>query len=156
LDCLARRSTRRCLAPRHARPCSRAPRGRHARWGERGARVHPPGLRYLRCLAEPGPARRHARAVRGGATIMALTELFSLEGKAAIVTGGGRGIGRTIAEAYLESGARVLITGRRTEFLDPTLTEFTQRGLPCRAVQADVTAPEAVERVVAEALEAFG
>src|SRR6266852_3746567 len=33
-------------------------------------------------LAESGPARRHARAVRGGATIMALADLFSLEGKA--------------------------------------------------------------------------
>lgn len=87
---------------------------------------------------------------------MVLADLFSLEGKAAIVTGGGRGIGRTIAEAYLEAGARVLITGRRAEFLDPTVAEFTERGFDCRAVVADVTAPEAADRVVAGAIEAFG
>lgn len=44
-------------------------------------------------------------------------EIFSLEGKLALVTGGGTGIGLGIAKAFIEAGARVVITGRREDIL---------------------------------------
>lgn len=87
---------------------------------------------------------------------MGVLEMFRLDGRAALVTGGGRGIGKAIAEAYAEAGARVFITGRRDEFLAPTAAELTGRGFECRSLVADVTKPEDVERAVAAALEAYG
>jgi len=44
-------------------------------------------------------------------------DLFSLEGKSALITGGGTGIGLAISHAFVEAGARVIITGRREELL---------------------------------------
>jgi NAD(P)-dependent dehydrogenase (short-subunit alcohol dehydrogenase family) len=87
---------------------------------------------------------------------MGVQDLFSLDGKVALVTGGGRGIGQTIAAAYLEAGARVVITGRRPEYLDGAVAEFKQRGLECLAVVADVTQPAGVAHSVAEALDRYG
>ncbi len=83
-------------------------------------------------------------------------DLFRLDGKVALVTGGGRGIGKTIAEAYLESGARVVISGRRDEYLTPTVEEFAGRGFEVTPVVADVSRPEDVERTVRTALAAYG
>ncbi len=85
-----------------------------------------------------------------------IQDLFSLEGKVALITGGGRGIGKAIAEAYGEAGAKVMITGRREEFLAPTLAELQQRGFDCRSVVSDVSKPEEVERLVQATLDAFG
>jgi gluconate 5-dehydrogenase len=87
---------------------------------------------------------------------MALGDLFDLRGQVALVTGGGRGIGKTIAEALAESGARVAITGRRSEYLDPTTAEFQGRGFDVLSVVADVTKSEDVERAVTTTLERFG
>jgi NAD(P)-dependent dehydrogenase (short-subunit alcohol dehydrogenase family) len=87
---------------------------------------------------------------------MTVQDLFSLEGKVALVTGGGRGIGHTIAAAYLEAGAHVVITGRRTEYLDAAVAAFKDRGLECLAVVADVTQPAGVAHSVAQALDRYG
>ena len=87
---------------------------------------------------------------------MHASDLFDIAGRVAVVTGGGRGIGKTIAEAYLESGAQVVITGRRAEFLDAALAEFTARGLACTSVVADISSEEGVERTVWEALDRHG
>jgi gluconate 5-dehydrogenase len=87
---------------------------------------------------------------------MNLQELFSLRGRVALVTGGGRGIGKTIAEAYGEAGAKVVITGRRDEYLAPTVAELTQRGDDIRAIVADVSKPEDAARSVQGTLEAYG
>ena len=87
---------------------------------------------------------------------MAIDDLFRLDGNVALVTGGGRGIGKTIAEAYLESGARVVITGRRVEYLDATVSEFQERGFDCTAIVADVSTLEGVEESVARALQRHG
>ncbi len=85
-----------------------------------------------------------------------IQDLFRLDGKVALVTGGGRGIGKTIAETYGEAGANVMITGRREEYLAPTQAALQQRGFDCRSVVSDVSQPEAVERVVQATLDAFG
>ncbi|HEX6816823.1 MAG TPA: glucose 1-dehydrogenase [Ktedonobacterales bacterium] len=87
---------------------------------------------------------------------MSIQELFSLQGKTALVTGGGRGIGKTITAAYCEASARVMICGRREEYLAPTVAELTQRGFDVRSLVADLSKPEDVQRTVSAALDAFG
>ena len=78
-----------------------------------------------------------------------------LNGKVAVVTGGGRGIGRAIVEAYLEEGARITLTAARekAEIEDVVREAGPERAL---ALIADVTNPEECERVVAETVEHFG
>ncbi len=78
-----------------------------------------------------------------------------LDGKIAIVTGAGRGIGRAIAEAYLQEGASVTVTAAREQ---AELDQLTQQGwsehlLP---LLADVTDPQACEQVVDQTIQRFG
>jgi NAD(P)-dependent dehydrogenase (short-subunit alcohol dehydrogenase family) len=71
--------------------------------------------------------------------------------RVAIVTGGGTGIGRATAEVLRESGAQVLVVGRRRDPL-----EETARATGAEAFPADVASAGAAERVVAAAVERFG
>jgi NAD(P)-dependent dehydrogenase (short-subunit alcohol dehydrogenase family) len=87
---------------------------------------------------------------------MSIQEMFDLSGKVALVTGGGRGIGKTIADVYGEAGAKLVITGRRDEWLTPTQEEFEAKGYQCLKVVADVSKPEDIERTVQAALDKFG
>lgn len=78
-----------------------------------------------------------------------------LDGKIAIVTGAGRGIGRAIAEAYLQEGASVTITAAHEQ---AELDYLTQQGWSERllALLVDVTDPQACEQVVAQTIQRFG
>jgi gluconate 5-dehydrogenase len=87
---------------------------------------------------------------------MHLKDLFDLEGKVAIVTGGGRGIGFEIAEGLVEAGARVALTGRRREWLDAAEKQFRERGGEALTVVADVAAPQGVAETVRATVERFG
>lgn len=87
---------------------------------------------------------------------MNVKEMFDLSGKVALVTGGGRGIGKTIAEAYLEAGAKVVICGRREQWLTPTVEEFKQQGYDCISLVSNVSDPQDVERTVNTTLEKYG
>jgi gluconate 5-dehydrogenase len=82
--------------------------------------------------------------------------LFDLTGQVALVTGGGRGIGKVAAEALGHAGARIVITGRRDEFLAPTVEALTGQGITSAKVVADVTQPDDITRAVDAALSAFG
>lgn len=62
--------------------------------------------------------------------------IFSLEGKRALVTGGGAGIGRAITESLIEQGARVVISGRREDALAQAVKEL---GTQCSYVVGDVS-----------------
>jgi 3-oxoacyl-[acyl-carrier protein] reductase len=79
-----------------------------------------------------------------------------LEGKVAIVTGGGTGIGRGIALALAAEGAQVVVCGRRLDRLEATVAEIQKAGGRARAVQADVAEGKDVERLVDVALQAYG
>ena len=87
---------------------------------------------------------------------MNIKEMFDLTGKVALVTGGGRGIGKTIADVYGEAGAKLVLTGRRAEWLDPTAAEFKAKGYDCLTVVADVSKAADVERSVTTALDKYG
>jgi len=67
-----------------------------------------------------------------------MTELFSIQGKVALVTGGGSGIGWMIAEGYVRAGARVYIASRKKEELEARIAELRGVG-DCTAIVADLS-----------------
>lgn len=83
-------------------------------------------------------------------------QLFDLTGRAAIVTGGSRGLGQEIAEGLAEAGAAVMLCARREEWLTPTLEEFRGRGFRAEGRVCDVSNPEQVQAVVDATMAAFG
>ena len=78
------------------------------------------------------------------------TDLFSIAGKTALVTGGSRGIGLMIARGYVEAGARVYISSRKADVLDEVAAELSKAG-ECHAIAADLST-EAECRRLAEAI----
>ncbi len=76
-----------------------------------------------------------------------------LAGKVAVITGGGTGIGRATAEAFVAEGASVLIVGRREEPIQELAGKY-DRGLTY--LQADVTQPGMAKSIVKHAVEMFG
>lgn len=87
---------------------------------------------------------------------MSVLDLFRLDGKTAIVTGGGRGLGAQIAEAYAEAGANVVICSRNLEACEEMSRKLNERGTESLGFQCDVTDPEQVRAVVEGTLEHFG
>jgi NAD(P)-dependent dehydrogenase (short-subunit alcohol dehydrogenase family) len=80
-----------------------------------------------------------------------------LAGKAIIVTGGSRGLGRGIARALGESGARLAVVGRDAAAAQAAVAEATQaHGVEAMAIAADVASAEDCRRIVAEAEARFG
>jgi NAD(P)-dependent dehydrogenase (short-subunit alcohol dehydrogenase family) len=68
-----------------------------------------------------------------------MKNLFSLEGRTALVTGGSRGIGRMIAAGFLEYGAKVYISARKAEACDATAQELSAEGKTCISLPCDVS-----------------
>jgi NAD(P)-dependent dehydrogenase (short-subunit alcohol dehydrogenase family) len=79
-------------------------------------------------------------------------DLFSVEGKVVLVTGGSRGIGHMIARGFVENGARVYITARKAEACREAAAELAKHG-HCVAIPADVSS-EAEARRLAETFAA--
>jgi NAD(P)-dependent dehydrogenase (short-subunit alcohol dehydrogenase family) len=82
---------------------------------------------------------------------LAISELFSVAGKVAIVTGGSRGIGRMIAEGFVENGIKTYITARKAEACLATAEELgkAKKG-ECIALPADLSTKQGREAFVAE------
>lgn len=83
-------------------------------------------------------------------------DLFRLSGKTALVTGGGRGLGRYMSEALADAGANLVLCSRKKEALEEVQEEVRGRGGKAISVAGDVTNPEDVENILQEAEEAFG
>ena len=82
---------------------------------------------------------------------------LGIKGRAAIVTGGSRGIGRETARQFLEEGVRVMICGRNAETLERTRAELAQAtGGEIYATVADMTKEHDIDRLVNAAKERFG
>ena len=79
-----------------------------------------------------------------------------LKGKAAIVTGGGRGIGRAIALGLAKEGADVLVFSRTLSEVEVTAADICSLGRRGIALQADVTSPDDISRVVDRAIKELG
>ena len=78
------------------------------------------------------------------------------KGKAAIITGGGSGIGRTTALAFLADGYQVALAGRRLPALEETITIAGDNSSNAIAIPTDVTIPEQVSNLFSKARETFG
>ncbi|OFW57948.1 MAG: hypothetical protein A2133_07625 [Actinobacteria bacterium RBG_16_64_13] len=83
-------------------------------------------------------------------------DIFDLTGKAAVVTGGGSGLGRVICEALARYGANVVCVGRSADKLQDTLASISGRGHRNLALTADVTEPGDIEAMVRKITDEFG
>lgn len=81
---------------------------------------------------------------------------YSVEGKVAIVTGGGRGIGKSIALTLAEAGADVTVAARTVKQIEGIADEVRQLGRKALAVPTDVTKADEVKRVVEQTVSQFG
>jgi NAD(P)-dependent dehydrogenase (short-subunit alcohol dehydrogenase family) len=81
---------------------------------------------------------------------------FDLEGRVAVVTGGGQGIGEGIAKAYAQAGAAVVVAARHADRVARVAEEITAAGGRALAVPTDVTDRAAVTALADAAVDAFG
>lgn len=79
-----------------------------------------------------------------------------LAGQVALITGGGRGIGRAIAIAYAEAGASVCVTARTSSEIDQVVSEIKQAGGQAFAVTCDVSDRSSVEAMLERTISEFG
>ena len=84
-----------------------------------------------------------------------MDDLFSLEGKTALVTGGGRGIGRMIADGFMRAGATTIISSRNAEVCDEAAAELSKFGR-CIAIPADLARHDECVRLAGAAHAAVG
>jgi len=87
---------------------------------------------------------------------MGIMERMRLDGKKALVTGGARGIGKSIATALTEAGAEVAIVDINIETAEATANELFKKGKKVIAIDADVTDPVQVDRMLIKIVKEFG
>jgi NAD(P)-dependent dehydrogenase (short-subunit alcohol dehydrogenase family) len=87
---------------------------------------------------------------------MMTSQLFSLEGKVAVVTGGTSGIGRALSLGLADAGADVIATARRQQQVEDTASEIEARGRKTLRQSSDVVDRASLEKLLAAALDRFG
>jgi NAD(P)-dependent dehydrogenase (short-subunit alcohol dehydrogenase family) len=87
---------------------------------------------------------------------VSVRELFDLAGKVAIVTGGGSGIGRQMAEGLAEAGANLVLCARKAERCEQAAAELERLGVRALGLGCDVRDPEQVQAVVGRAVHELG
>ena len=85
-----------------------------------------------------------------------VTESLDLTGRVAIVTGGSRGIGRSIALGFAQHGASVVITSRDQSNCEETVSEITKIGGTAVPIAAHMGKLSQVENLVLQTVEAYG
>ncbi len=78
---------------------------------------------------------------------------YNLEGHVALITGGGSGIGRAIAKAFLDNGALVVLVGRREEALKETVIDYSPESY--LILSGDISKPETARYIVEKSLSHF-
>jgi NAD(P)-dependent dehydrogenase (short-subunit alcohol dehydrogenase family) len=79
-----------------------------------------------------------------------------LHNKVAIITGGGKGIGRAISSAFASEGASVVMAARTRSTLEEAAEAIRAQGGNAQAIQTDITDERQIERMVAETIQAYG
>src|SRR3954451_7192060 len=85
-----------------------------------------------------------------------MTDQFSVNGKVAIVTGGGRGIGPALSLGLAAAGASVVVASRSLDVCEATVTEIEKAGGRATALAADISIAEDRERIVSTAVDTYG
>ncbi|MEU4554333.1 glucose 1-dehydrogenase [Micromonospora violae] len=83
-----------------------------------------------------------------------MTQLFSVEGKTVLVTGGSRGIGLMIAQGFVRAGAHVIISSRKADVCEAVAKELSAEGR-CEAIPADLSGDAGAETLAAAVRERF-
>jgi len=82
-----------------------------------------------------------------------MTDLFSIAGKTALVTGGSRGIGKMVTTGFVEAGAKVYVSSRNAQACEELAAELSTRGA-CVALPADLSSEEGCRALAAALAEA--
>jgi NAD(P)-dependent dehydrogenase (short-subunit alcohol dehydrogenase family) len=87
---------------------------------------------------------------------VSIRDLFDLSGKVAIVTGGGSGIGRQMADGLAEAGANLVLCARKAERCEQAAAELEQLGVRALGLACDVRDPDQIQAVVSSAVDELG